>query len=501
VEARPVSLLLPCWARCYAPPVTAIARVVRTSTMLPAVAFLVTALTACRVVTFWPRHTYLDTASGVWIALAVDLADGVFYRPVVGPDGYGATRYFPIYFVGHAALIKAIGDPFSAGYLMSAISVALIVAGVALILRARTPHTALALAAAAVVLAPQAVQRALLSVRPDALAAGLAVAGLAALQGRGRVAVVLGFALFGVSFGTKLTSVAGLAAGLLWLLVQGRRRDALLGTVTFTATVSLLLATTWFFSDGRFAEALGAGVGNTPRASILTAPLTMMRLARQVPETAVFMVLGAALGLVSLTRRQSADLPLLYWLTAMLLTLPIFVVPNTAANHLLEPAVASVLLAGVWAVRHPRVLSVQSAMLVAATLAASGALAWGLISADAEQRWGTPAEAAAFVGDRTRPILAENPAVAVAAGQRAYMLDAFLFQLMAARDPRWSALLQEQIRAHAFSAVVLERDPDTDRGRDWYQSSFFGAGFPDVMKGHYREAGRSRSRVIYLPRD
>ena len=81
------------------------------------------------------------------------------------------------------------------------------------------------------------------------------------------------------------------------------------------------------------------------------------------------------------------------------------------------------------------------------------------------------------------------------------VLDAFLFQLMARRDPAWGAPLQQKIGEHAFSAIVLDRDPDTERGRDWYQSGFFGPGFIEAVKSNYREAGRSKTRVIYLPRE
>jgi hypothetical protein len=312
---------------------------------------------------------------------------------------------------------------------------------------------------------------------------------------------VLGFVLFGLSFSTKLSSIAGLVAGVVWLLFEARRRDAIVGLAAFGVTAAVVLGATWVFSDGRFAQSIGAGVGGTRWSALATTPFTMMRLARQMPETAVFLVLGAAMWLAAVARGRLRDLPELYWLAAMVLTLPIFAVPNTDTNHLVEPAAASVLVAARWAIRRPRVLTEAAAALVAASLAASGALVWGLMSSASEQRWGRPAEAVAMIPDRTKPILAENPAVAVAAGQRAYMLDAFLFQLMVRRDPAWGEPLRQKISQRAFSAIVLERDPDTERGREWYRAGFFGEGFIDLVKQHYREAGRSKARLIYLPRE
>ena len=37
---------------------------------------------------------YVDFVTGVWLTLADDLVHGVFYRDLVGPDGYGARGTF-----------------------------------------------------------------------------------------------------------------------------------------------------------------------------------------------------------------------------------------------------------------------------------------------------------------------------------------------------------------------------------------------------------------------
>jgi hypothetical protein len=45
----------------------------------------------------WQSYSgaYLSYVSGIWLALGRDLADGVFVRDLIGPLGYGGTRYFP----------------------------------------------------------------------------------------------------------------------------------------------------------------------------------------------------------------------------------------------------------------------------------------------------------------------------------------------------------------------------------------------------------------------
>jgi len=64
----------------------------------------------------------------VYITLANDLVDGIFYPPYFGENGYRGTRYFPLYFSSHAGLIKLMRDPLNAGYLLG------LIAGVLLLL-------------------------------------------------------------------------------------------------------------------------------------------------------------------------------------------------------------------------------------------------------------------------------------------------------------------------------------------------------------------------------
>src|SRR2546422_2590216 len=64
---------------------------------------------------YWPGSLPQDNASGVWTALAQDLARGIFYRPTADAFGFGGTRYMPLFFALHAGLIRLSGDPVTAG--------------------------------------------------------------------------------------------------------------------------------------------------------------------------------------------------------------------------------------------------------------------------------------------------------------------------------------------------------------------------------------------------
>src|SRR6476660_10378825 len=79
--------------------------------------------------------TYLNLGSGVWLALARDTHDGVFYRPLWNGSEYGGTRYFPVLFVSTAGLIRLGLDPVSAGVTISMMGLGAMGAAVALFLR------------------------------------------------------------------------------------------------------------------------------------------------------------------------------------------------------------------------------------------------------------------------------------------------------------------------------------------------------------------------------
>src|SRR5438093_4191093 len=67
---------------------------------------------------YWPGRVFDGVTSHIWTALAWDLAHGHFYRPPLGPDGYGGTRYMPLLF-GMQALLMRLGlDPIHAGVLL-----------------------------------------------------------------------------------------------------------------------------------------------------------------------------------------------------------------------------------------------------------------------------------------------------------------------------------------------------------------------------------------------
>src|SRR5262245_63729970 len=77
---------------------------------------------------------YLNLGSGVWLALARDTSDGVFYRPLWNGSEYGGTRYFPMLFVSTAALMRLGLEAVAAGVVVSMVGLAAMATAVAVFL-------------------------------------------------------------------------------------------------------------------------------------------------------------------------------------------------------------------------------------------------------------------------------------------------------------------------------------------------------------------------------
>ena len=108
----------------------------------------------------------------------------------------------------------------------------------------------------------------------------------------------------------------------------------------------------------------------------------------------------------------------------------------------------------------------------------------------------------ATIGDTSRPILAENPIVPLLAGQRPYVLDAWMLRVLRQRIPGFGDPLLEKVRNRSFGAVVLcMADPKTSFGRWWYETQQFGPGFAEALRDNYGLVATLDDQKIYLPID
>jgi hypothetical protein len=467
-------------------------------------ATLVVVLSALRANVFWRSEAYLDDASGNWTALARDFAAGVLYRPLQGPDGYGGSRYFPLHFILHAAFMKVLGSPIAAGHVVATLAIVLLMAAVYAWLRVSGAPWLLAVSCASFVLAIRPAQEALLAIKGDGLAAALNVWGVAVCAGAAGTTGILGAALlFTLAFATKITAVSGVTAAVLWLWLTGQRRAAAGLIIATAAGMVLVLVAIQLGSHGvAFGVLRASASGGATLSDILKSPLSLAQQARRVPETLAFIQLGCAAFLaLFFWPKPWTSLPLLFFVCVFAVTTVIFGSPGTDTNHFLDLHVASVVLVASWlVVRGLPPLDFATTALIVAALAASMSLGSGLINARSEQQRGLLSDALRLIPDHSRPILAQNPMVPIAAGQRPYLIDPFMIRLLSERDPALAEPLWRDIEERRFAAVVLEADPRTERARALYRSAILGERFLQEMDRNYEVAGAVGTRTVYLPR-
>jgi hypothetical protein len=440
---------------------------------------------------------YLNLGTGVWLALARDVRDGIFYRPIWNGAEYGGTRYFPMLFVPIGALMRAGVAAVPAGLIVSLGGlIALLIAVWRLLERWSVPRP-LASFGAALVAAPYFVHQTGFAVRCEPLAAAFAVAGLAAL-GQPRVdapttrRLLLAAALFVGGFAAKITCVYAPAAAVAALLVARRWRDAA-RLAAFTAVgAAVFLSGVYLLSDGRVLEAFrtNALAGSDPASLVGIAAVIrpIQLIAGSHILTVVFALAAAAL--VPAWRR-GAELPVLYLLAALAVTAVIFTSPGTIiTSQIVDAYAAAIVLLVIAAARlEPPVTTMVSAILVGVALWAAAQNAVRIVR---HVRVDVPPAA----HDRQRllealrachgSMVSESAMAPILANERPVLLDPFAFHVVGLKRPEVTRSLVDRIERTEFACVILEQDPTTERGRAWYRNVNLTADVAEAVLRRYR---------------
>jgi hypothetical protein len=410
-----------------------------------------------RAIRSWPRDAHLGYAEGIWLGLAVDASHGVLYRPIDGPQGIGGSRYFPLYYLAIAAGMSAGLAPIVSGYVTTAVSVAVLISGIFVLLRRLGVDQALAIAASAVALACQPAQMALLATRGDALAAGLAMWGLASCAARG--AGWRAPLLFALAFVTKPTSVyAPVAASIAWI-GAGHSADAkrlALRTLTVVVAIVGVIA---IASGGRMISVLASsGGGGAGLATMLAAPVSAVHILRRVPESAFFVMVAAALvaGLILASRSWRLSILQSAWLACGAVTLAIYASPATIENHLIDLTSLSIVMVAASAHRASRWSTIAAWLLIAGGVAAGASALRRSPIEDLLDRRAMRREVLTALADIRSPILFDQPMLAVQRGEAPYLLDQYVSSIRFARDPRAIDSLVHDVEAKKFGAIVFE---------------------------------------------
>jgi len=427
---------------------------------------------------YWPGRVFDGVTSHIWTALAWDLAHGELYRPLLGPHGYGGTRYMPLLFGLHALLIRAGVDPILGGVALMQGSV--ISAAVALYfgLRVFDVPARLSAALAVSVFGTVIYQQYCTDLNPDYLAAAFAISGIALArtsERRGGIWLLAAASAAIVLAGLAKVTAVAYAAPIVWRLAARRSTRAAagfaLGTVTLFAAAAGVVQ---MASHGAFLESFRATVsGGMGSSDVWRTVPKFLRETAIDPFVAIPFTI-ACWSTVAAFRRGRLALPHMVLTAAAAIALVIFASPGTVGNHLVDLHMASLLVIG--AAIAEGLLSARLATAAFACLAALLAVisipVAGVPSVIATLRAEVPPSRAAvravreeFLPRGTR-YLSMDPVIAVLNDERPVVLDAFNLSRFVREGTPAGRDLELRLRRHEFAVVILRQDRGSAQDRN-----------------------------------
>ncbi|GMW03577.1 MAG: hypothetical protein AMXMBFR84_47110 [Candidatus Hydrogenedentota bacterium] len=446
--------------------------------------------------------------------MALDLLDGVFYRPVFSEEGYGGTRYLPVTFSLQALFITITGNTILSGYCVVFLSGLVMFLGLYRLLRELGVQRNLAICGLGFALSSIAMQIAMITFQGDFLPAGLNIWGLAfVVMALKRHPAFLAFACvaFGLAFMSKITTVFGAGSSFFYLLYRREFLKAGLLTAGTAVVAGTGMGTFYVLSDGRILDAFRAtATGGMTYTDFLRYPLMIIRtLGVDFPFT---IVAGCAVaGLYFLPRRVRFELPTFMLVFTGFLTAGLFLSPGVEFNHLVDVHLASVVFLvanvswGHW--RGTMVKAVPLCVAASAVIIVVWNVVWVVLVPDSYRL----ADRRAFVeqipaGDL--PVLSEDPFFLTMNGERPFMLDAFALHQVVEHDPRVREDLFSRLEERAFRAVVLGPIPyfmhkrlDLRlKGKQFYGGFQFCDGFLEQLQAHYEPVLFTDLYVLFIPK-
>jgi hypothetical protein len=464
---------------------------------------------------------YLSHVGGIWLALGRDLASGVFFRELVGPLGYGGTRYFPLFFVVIGTLLAAGVPLLASAWLTAAVSGTVLATGLARIARSLgAPRHVVWLAAAAAV-APHFVQQTLFEVRADVLAAGLNLWGLSALVPLWREKPDAGtrtwpaVCWFTLAFSAKVTSLVVPGSAALALILSGRVKAGVRLAVGMSAGALVFLGVVEAASAGRamlswracmFAGGSGAQTLWSLRPESFIDPARSSHLLVAVfALTSVVLVAAIALEWRDRAPHAAMTAPIVLFAGVTASTAVTLASPGTVpSNHVVEWLVVA-FAALAWSAAARRelrlVVSVALACLVAWMSFQDAVRVSGLWRNPPGRSDAAVRRVVEHIASARSPVLSESPLWPLLAGQRPFVLDPFALRVVMMSRPDIARDLEARLDARYFSSVILQTDPTSVRGRGLYENLHFGPAVASRIVANYRFDSHPASDVwIYVPK-
>lgn len=420
---------------------------------------------ALLAIQFWSIGPIFDSrTSGVWTALAFDFSQGHLYRPLVSEDGYGGTRYVPLFFMFHGTLIASGLNAITAGVVAMQVSVVAMLAALVLMMRMLKVPLALTIGLALVTYCTTIYQQYLSDVNCEYLAAGLSLLGLAAFHRPDwRIQLVIAPLICTLAFFTKFSSLYVPAAIVFYLIFKGEfRRAAAFSMIGLAFVGGFFLIFQQLSQQSMWINLTSAATGGTDWAyasGFLSRFLTEVFVDN--PAIGVTSAIAAIAFVVSLRHRENGLIAMTFFMV-LLSTVVTYASRGISGNHVIALHAFSLLMIGAGA-RHLNVRAAAAggflimAVIVFVTWLPGVPSPRATLAIGERETGGEIIEAVARHRRGEGPLLSDHGGIPALMGERAFLMDQYNLNNFLPSRPKLADDFVGRIESRTFSAIVLVR--------------------------------------------
>ncbi len=463
--------------------------------------------TLIHVYSSWIRGSNLNHVSGAWTTLALDMTKGIFYRPLFSEEiGYGGTRFFPLYFLLHALIILMIDDPVPSGCILTLTVSLILLAGIFFLLKKSGSKTWVAALFTTLAIAGFSMQFGMTSIRGDLLPIALNIWGVIFCTDVKKIRPFIASIFFTLAFSAKITSVYGVFAVSVWLLLNGHTKSAFKLSAFTGLGILIVIAVMYVGSSGRVFNIMSlCSSGGASLMSIARGPLKLFYHLIKNDIALLCLFCFAVFRFFTIPKEKRISLSAVYWLSSIGITVFIFGSPGTVSNHLVDLHIASVFILASYFTDKKMNYNMQTAIFALIAVILITPTVRGIFSSSNMPHRKQIEDVISFIASQDqseKPILSENPFIPVLAEEKIYLQDAFMFRLMKINNPSLAMPLYKKISENGFKAIVFLNNPVKPEWHpQWYEIAHFGEGFIEAVQKRYIFAKNIGSYYIYIPKN
>jgi len=445
----------------------------------------------------------LNLVSGSWIGLAMDLSDGIFYRPLFSEAiGYGGTRFFPLYFSIHALLIKLFGMPIVSGHIVSICSGILLFSACFILFRQMKVKLIIAFILLSLLLSTSTIQLGLSTIRADILPVALNIIGIAFILSNysTKYKIILASIFFTLAFSAKVTAIHGILSVFLWLILTKRIKEALCVLLFTFMGYILFFSVLYLGTSGRIISIFSScASGGADLLTAIKAPIRFLK--KVIKNDPICFLFSLWILFVSWKNKKDlvTNLFFIFWLVTIVITVFIFGSPGTNYNHLADFSTASILLIGsMWSFSKLPITKYFCMICIIISIAYN-LLSVKLVFAGEDDHMGIryPKEIIDVIRQNDAEVISENPMLPIIANKQPYLLDPFMFRLIFLKDENFRFSAINSINQKKYSAIIFMYDPLIDV--KWYSDAHFGYDFIQAVIKNYKIGFKCGNYIVYIP--